>query len=110
MIGIVFCRQWPTCNYRFENVFREGISKSLSPKNMALPMKVLFASIATGLLVWGIYDCITNFEQNGCEMTWMFEYPKYLVGSIPNLKLSVTFLHVFPLASFMLLILSQLSD
>lgn len=46
---------------------------------MALPMKVVFAALAAGILVWGVLDCITNFEQNGCEMTWMFEYPKYLV-------------------------------
>ena len=46
---------------------------------MALPMKAVFAALATGILVWGILDCITNFEENGCEMTWMFEYPKYLV-------------------------------
>ena len=46
---------------------------------MALPMKVVFAGLAAGILVWGILDCITNFEQNGCEMTWMFDYPKYLV-------------------------------
>ena len=46
---------------------------------MALRINVVFAGLAAGILVWGILDCITNFEQNGCEMTWMFEYPKYLV-------------------------------
>ncbi|KAK7502003.1 hypothetical protein BaRGS_00006755 [Batillaria attramentaria] len=45
---------------------------------MALPMKVVFACIATSLLVGGILDCITNFEENGCEMTWMWENPKWL--------------------------------
>ncbi|XP_070187912.1 GPI inositol-deacylase-like [Littorina saxatilis] len=64
---------------------------------MALPMKIVFAAVATGLLVLGIHDCITNFEENGCEMTWMFEYPTYLnvpvdksiAKQFPNYKLYV---------------------
>lgn len=46
---------------------------------MALPRRTIFASIAAVILVWGVWDVITNFEENGCEMTWMFEYPKYMV-------------------------------
>lgn len=55
--------------------------------NMALPMKIVFAAVATGLLVLGIHDCITNFEENGCEMTWMFEYPTYLVRNLMHMHI-----------------------
>ncbi|XP_076459626.1 GPI inositol-deacylase-like [Babylonia areolata] len=58
---------------------------------MAVPIKLIFAGLATGILVLGILDCLTNFEQNGCEMTYMFQYPKYLDVPLDN---SIT--HQFP--------------
>ncbi|XP_046560283.1 LOW QUALITY PROTEIN: GPI inositol-deacylase-like [Haliotis rubra] len=45
---------------------------------MALPIRYIFAIASLGLLSAGIYDYLKNFEENGCEMTWMFEYPKYI--------------------------------
>ncbi|XP_046355046.2 GPI inositol-deacylase-like [Haliotis rufescens] len=45
---------------------------------MSLPIRYIFAVASLGLLSAGIYDYLKNFEENGCEMTWMFEYPKYI--------------------------------
>ena len=28
----------------------------------------------------GLLDMLKNFEENGCEMTYMFEYPEYIVS------------------------------
>ena len=29
---------------------------------------------------YGIYDYFTGFEENGCEMTYMYEYPQFVVS------------------------------
>ena len=29
---------------------------------------------------YGIYDFLTGFEENGCEMTYMYEYPQFVVS------------------------------
>ena len=50
---------------------------------MGVPTKFLFSLVGVGLLTAGIIDYFTNFEENGCEMTWMYQWPEYLV-SIPT--------------------------
>ncbi|KAH3871259.1 hypothetical protein DPMN_034454, partial [Dreissena polymorpha] len=43
------------------------------------PLKpVVFSVLVVALFVLGIFDVITNYEENKCEMTWMFEMPQYL--------------------------------
>ncbi|XP_035681116.1 GPI inositol-deacylase-like [Branchiostoma floridae] len=31
-----------------------------------------------GLVLVGLFDILSNYETNRCEMTWMYEYPEYL--------------------------------
>ncbi|XP_068084428.1 GPI inositol-deacylase isoform X2 [Anabrus simplex] len=36
--------------------------------------------------ILGLHNFLTNFEENGCEMTYMFEYPQYVKISLsPNI-------------------------
>ncbi|XP_072044327.1 GPI inositol-deacylase-like [Amphiura filiformis] len=53
---------------------------------MAARNKIL-CSVLLAILSWGLYDILTNFEPNGCAMTYMFEYPKYL--DVPGLPENV---------------------
>ncbi len=46
---------------------------------MAAPFRVVFLVFIASFFVIGIYDMLSNFEENGCEMTYMFEWPKYMV-------------------------------
>ncbi|KAK7788803.1 hypothetical protein R5R35_010913 [Gryllus longicercus] len=43
--------------------------------------------VACGLVflffIAGLHNYITNFEENGCEMTYMFEYPQYVKIALP---------------------------
>lgn len=49
---------------------------------------VVFSVAVVALIVLGILNVITNYEENKCEMTWMFEQPQYLVRDakvyVPN--------------------------
>ncbi|XP_041363306.1 GPI inositol-deacylase-like [Gigantopelta aegis] len=45
---------------------------------MNVKTKFLLSLIGVGLLTSGIIDYLTNFEENGCEMTWMYQWPEYL--------------------------------
>ena len=47
---------------------------------MAAPIPFSIAVVIFSIVCAGIYDVLTNFEDNGCEMTYMYEYPKYQVG------------------------------
>ncbi|KAK7002750.1 GPI inositol-deacylase [Biomphalaria glabrata] len=45
---------------------------------MAAPIALtLFVGIFS-IICLGFYDYLTNFENNGCEMTYMYEYPEYI--------------------------------
>lgn len=46
--------------------------------NMAA-VRAGFAVLCVGVLIYGILDLLTNFEDNKCEMTFMFEMPEYVV-------------------------------
>lgn len=49
---------------------------------MALLTKVLFSGVCIAVLLYGILDVISNYEQNKCHMTYMFEQPEYLVSLV----------------------------
>lgn len=46
---------------------------------MVSPGKVAFSVTCVGIIVYGIVDYLSNFEQNNCMMTYMFEMPEYIV-------------------------------
>lgn len=41
---------------------------------------VAFYGAALGLLLVGLRELLTGFEENRCSMTYMFEYPEYRVS------------------------------
>lgn len=43
-------------------------------------VKAAVLCLFLGLFSFGLYDVLTNFETNNCEMTYMFETPEYLVS------------------------------
>ena len=43
-------------------------------------MSLVFSVVVVFLIVIGVLDVITNYEDNRCEMTYMFERPEYLVN------------------------------
>ncbi|XP_022316575.2 GPI inositol-deacylase-like [Crassostrea virginica] len=45
---------------------------------MAPLAKVLFSGVSIAVILYGIMDILSNFEQNKCHMTYMFEQPEYL--------------------------------
>jgi hypothetical protein len=47
---------------------------------MAGRKALAFSVIVVFLLVVGILNVILQYEENKCEMTWMFEQPQYLVN------------------------------
>ncbi|KAM4731535.1 GPI inositol-deacylase [Anableps anableps] len=48
------------------------------------PAAVAFYGAALGLLVVGLRELLTGFEENRCSMTYMFEYPEYRRVSLPR--------------------------
>lgn len=53
---------------------------------------LLFLFIITLLYILGIARYVTDFEENTCEMTYMFEYPQYVVRKY--------FIRIFPNKDF----------
>ena len=47
---------------------------------LLLVIKFSLLSFILGMFVMGVYDVLKNFEENGCEMTYMYELPQYMVG------------------------------
>ena len=47
---------------------------------MISPLRYVFMSGVLIVLGLGLLDMLKNFEENGCEMTYMFEYPEYIVS------------------------------
>lgn len=47
---------------------------------MATVVRFGILGFILGLFCVGVYDFLKNVEPNGCEMTYMFEYPQYLVS------------------------------
>ncbi|XP_041857330.1 GPI inositol-deacylase isoform X2 [Melanotaenia boesemani] len=45
---------------------------------------VAFYVFALGLLVVGLRELLTGFEENRCSMTYMFEYPEYRRVALPR--------------------------
>ncbi|KAM4561752.1 GPI inositol-deacylase isoform 1-T1 [Fundulus diaphanus] len=48
------------------------------------PAAVAFYGAALGLLVVGLRELLTGFEENRCSMTYMFEYPEYRRVVLPR--------------------------
>uniref|UniRef100_A0A1A8PCW7 GPI inositol-deacylase n=1 Tax=Nothobranchius rachovii TaxID=451742 RepID=A0A1A8PCW7_9TELE len=46
--------------------------------------RVAFYVSALGLLVVGLRELLTGFEENRCSMTYMFEYPEYRRVALPR--------------------------
>ncbi|CAL1542828.1 unnamed protein product [Lymnaea stagnalis] len=44
---------------------------------MAAPISMSISVALLSIIILGFYDFLTNFENNGCEMTYMYEYPDY---------------------------------
>jgi len=42
-------------------------------------LKSFLLTVIVGVLSVGLYDFMTNFETNGCEMTYMYQQPKFKV-------------------------------
>ncbi|GFO02308.1 GPI inositol-deacylase-like [Plakobranchus ocellatus] len=52
---------------------------------MAAPLALSISVGLVGIITYGIHDLLTNFEENGCEMTYMFEFPRYQEIDIGNI-------------------------
>lgn len=48
---------------------------------MDIPKRFVAVVIVLGLFAMGILDVLFNYEQNLCQMTYMFEQPDYTVRS-----------------------------
>lgn len=42
---------------------------------------LVFYGVALGLLLVGLRELLSGFEENKCSMTYMFEYPEYRVST-----------------------------
>ncbi|XP_017294120.2 GPI inositol-deacylase [Kryptolebias marmoratus] len=54
------------------------------PKRTMKAVRVAFYAFALGLLVVGLRELLTGFEENRCSMTYMFEYPEYRRVALPR--------------------------
>jgi hypothetical protein len=41
---------------------------------------VILSSIVFVIFMLGLHNFLISNEENGCEMTYMFEYPQYVVS------------------------------
>jgi len=64
--------------------------QKLAKKRVLNSFVYLFCPIVFAIFVLGSYDYFRNVESNKCEMTYMFEYPQYVVSGAFTLLLSVT--------------------
>jgi hypothetical protein len=57
---------------------------------------VIFSGIVFVIFMLGLHNFLTNNEENGCEMTYMFEYPQFVAsfGNLYNLISTADSLHV----------------
>ena len=46
---------------------------------MASPLRFIVLGLILAMFCYGVFDILKNIEPNGCEMTYMFEPPQYLV-------------------------------
>jgi hypothetical protein len=40
----------------------------------------VFSGIVFVVFILGLHNFFTDYEENGCDMTYMFEYPQYVVS------------------------------
>ena len=48
---------------------------------MIFVSRAIFLCFIASFFMIGLYNLLTDFENNKCEMTYMFEWPKYMVSS-----------------------------
>jgi len=46
---------------------------------MASPLKFILLSALLAMFCLGVYDVLKIYENNACEMTYMFQTPEYMV-------------------------------
>lgn len=46
----------------------------------AINLFAAFSGFVFFTFILGLHNFLTNNEENGCEMTYMFEYPQYVVS------------------------------
>lgn len=46
----------------------------------AINLFAIFSGFVSFTFIIGLHNFLTNNEENGCEMTYMFEYPQYVVS------------------------------
>ena len=52
-------------------------------------ISVLFSLLVVGIYILGAARYLTNLEGNTCDMTYMFQYPQYVVCIIPSFLFSI---------------------
>ncbi|PNF36371.1 GPI inositol-deacylase, partial [Cryptotermes secundus] len=50
----------------------------------AINLFAVFSGFVSFTFIIGLHNFLTNNEENGCEMTYMFEYPQYVRLSLPS--------------------------
>ena len=82
-------RSYPTMALSHQNLYRPFVQSFRAlpecQQKMAARNKLICA-VLLAVLVWGLYDILTNYEQNGCAMTYMYQMPEYLVSKIKLLS------------------------
>ena len=48
---------------------------------MASPTKIALLCGLLAMFCLGVYDVLKNYEDNACEMTYMFEMPEYMASN-----------------------------
>ena len=59
-------------------------ASGVDPKQDDVKPVVFIGLFLTALFTMGAVDLILNMEDNGCKMTYMFEYPQYVQLTMPE--------------------------
>lgn len=71
ILGLCFC-----VRIRFAVPFVVMSTNSTTEK---MPKRLLLPLISFCCALYGLHHFLNNVEENACDMTYMFEYPEYLV-------------------------------
>jgi len=61
---------------------------------MASPTKFALLCGLLAMFCFGVYDVLKNYEDNACEMTYMFEMPEYMVSKADDRRTIKSASHV----------------
>jgi len=56
----------------------------MAQKEQSNTVPVVMALTLFSLFMYGFYDFLTGYEDNGCDMTYMYEYPQFVRVSLPQ--------------------------